>query len=98
MSLLRSVAVPSVAEERAPLVMSLMSFWGPGGVIRAGALVRADDPIVNHVPEWFVPADSSHVEVTEASRRIWERVTKTQPDRVEVTNLYADGITARRSH
>jgi hypothetical protein len=72
---------PAVAEERLPLVMSLMSFWGAGGVIRAGALLRADHPIVRHVPEWFVPAESSHTEVTEASKRIWQRVTETQADR-----------------
>ena len=69
-------AMTLVADEKAPLVMSLMSFWGAGGVIRAGALVRTDHPIVLHVPEWFVPANSSHAEVTEASRRIWECVTE----------------------
>ena len=69
---------PTAGEESPPLVMSLMSFWGVGGVIRAGALLRADHPIVRHVPEWFVSADSSPAEVTEASRRIWQRVTEAQ--------------------
>jgi hypothetical protein len=46
----------STSTEKAPLLVCTMSHAGPAGIAQRGEFYRADHPLVQHAPQWFVDA------------------------------------------